>query len=205
VQTLFDFLEGKNDKPTFDRLLTAPFFLRTRLCEMIDQEIAAAKNGGRARIFLKMNSLQDPGMIQKLYEASNAGVEVRLIIRGICCLVPGVLGQSENIEIRSIVDRYLEHARIFWFGKDERESIFMASADWMTRNLDRRVEVAFPVLDPAISARVRSILDLQWSDNVKARIIDTHQRNEYVDPSGDPVRAQYAQYNELIQRGDQVS
>lgn len=204
VERLFDFLEGNNANPEFEKLLVAPFTLRDRLCDLIDQEIEHAQAGKDAAISLKMNSLEDPKMIRKLYEASNAGVRIRLIVRGICCLVPGVEGLSKNIEAISIVDRYLEHARIFRFGTPEREQLYMASADWMRRNLNRRVEVGFPINDDRIASRVRSIFELQWSDNTKARLLDAEQQNIYKSTDSSSVRAQYDQYKELVDRGDQV-
>lgn len=130
-------------------------------------------------IFLKLNSLEERGIIDKLYEASQAGVEIKLIIRGICCLVPGVEGLSENIEIISILDRFLEHARIYHFHNNGKEEWYTASADWMERNLFRRVEVAMPIYDEELREDLRQLLDIQWADNSKARIINAEQDNAY--------------------------
>ena len=131
-------------------------------------------------MILKMNSLQDKKMIKLLYKASNAGVKIRLIVRGICCLVAGVEGQSENIYITSIVDRFLEHARVYIFGNEGREKMYIGSADWMTRNLDHRIEVLTPILDQDVFPKIRQLVQLQLDDKVKARIIDKEQINEYV-------------------------
>ena len=166
------------------------------IVKLIDAEIRSAASEGRdAMLTFKMNSLQDKQMIDKLYEASNAGVKIRLIIRGICCLVPGIEGQSENIEIRSIVDRYLEHARVYIFHGSN--ITLLSSADMMSRNLNRRIEVAFKVNDPALSNAVRSVLELQWADNVKARKINVRQTNPYLRNNREAIRSQYASYEEI--------
>lgn len=191
MDRVFGFLCGRLEAPRFEHLLVAPFTLRSRLTEMIHREIDHAAGGRPASILLKLNALEDLEMVEKLYEASAAGVRVRLIVRGICCLKPGVPGLSENIEAISIVDRFLEHGRIYVFHNDGDEEWFVASADWMTRNLNRRVEVAFPIFDPSIREELRAFLDLQWNDNVKARILDAEMSNRYR-PRDDahPVRAQ---------------
>ena len=131
-----------------------------------------------------MNSLQDKNMIKLLYEASNAGVDIKLIIRGICCLIAGVKGMSENIQVISIVDRFLEHGRVYIFGNAGKEELFLGSADLMTRNLDNRIEVLTPIFDKDIFSKIRMIIDMQLSDNVKARKIDSEQKNEYVSSTG---------------------
>jgi polyphosphate kinase len=142
-------------------------------------EIKNALKGKPAMIFLKLNSLQDNDIIEKLYEASQEGVEVRLIIRGICCLVPGIKGLSENIKAISIVDRYLEHSRVIIFGNDNNPRIFLSSADWMERNLSRRFEVGFPVYHPELKREIMEMMEIQWRDNSKARIINKIQNNTY--------------------------
>lgn len=191
VARVFGFLGGREQSPTFEHLLVAPFSLRSRLIELIDREIAHARAGQPASILLKLNALEDQEMVDKLYEASQAGVEVRLIVRGICRLKPGVPGLSENVEAISIVDRFLEHGRIYLFHNNGQEEWFVASADWMTRNLSRRVEVAFPIYDERIREEVRGILYLQWNDNVKARILDAEMSNLYRPENPEhPIRAQ---------------
>jgi polyphosphate kinase len=147
---------------------------------MIDQEIKQAQKGKACGILLKMNGIQDEKMIAKLYEASQAGVPVRLIVRGICSLVPGIPGFSENIKAISIVDRYLEHARVFIFHNKGNEKIYLSSADWMTRNLSWRIETIFPIYDEDIRRQIKDVIDLQWRDNVKGRVIDLEQSNQYV-------------------------
>lgn len=164
----------------YKAIIASPLETRDKLYELIDKEIAFAEEGKEASIILKMNSLTDEQMIQKFYEASNAGVKIQMIIRGICCLVPGVPNYSENITVRSIVDRYLEHARVWIFGNNGDELIFLASADLMTRNIDRRVEVGFPIFDPQIKKEIRDIIDIQLRDNTKARIIDQENSNKYL-------------------------
>jgi polyphosphate kinase len=126
-----------------------------------------------------MNSLQDRKIISKLYRASNAGVKIKIIVRGICCLIPGIQGMSENIEVISIIDRYLEHSRIFIFSNGGKRKYFISSADWMQRNLNRRIEVAFPVYDASIQKTLQNIIDIQLNDNVKTRIIDKNLKNHY--------------------------
>ncbi len=196
VSNVFTFLENiKPPQEEFEHLLVGKFNLRPALYKLIDYEIAAAKNKQPAAMILKFNSLEDRDIIAKLYEASQAGVKIQLIIRGICCLVPGVKGVSENIEVLSIVDRFLEHARVFVFHNGGDERIFLSSADWMERNLSNRIETTFPVYDPDLKKEIRTILDLQLSDNVKARIVDADDRNEYRRTNTDiPVRAQLETY-----------
>ena len=180
VRRVFRLLCGEDVEPVFEHLLVAPHHLRDRVNALIDAETEAARQGRPSGITAKMNSLQDRGIIDKLYEASAAGVPVRLVVRGICCLRPGVEGLSESIEVTSIVDRFLEHSRIFMFHANGAEKLYLSSADWMTRNLNRRVEVAFPIYDPEVREELRYVLDLQCADNTKARIIDEHQRNRFV-------------------------
>ena len=196
VARVFEMLEGKLLAPQCKQLLVSPFTTRAGFMELIDREIQNARMGKEAWMILKMNSLEDKRMIRKLYEASREGVKVRCIVRGICCLVPGINGLSENIEITSIVDRYLEHARVYIFANDGAEEVYLASADWMTRNLDRRVEVVFPVHASGPKAQIRSIIDLQLADNTKARIIDATQSNRYVARISDSkrMRAQVDSY-----------
>ncbi len=176
---IFDLLERRIIVPHLKHLLASPFNLRTSFAELIEREIANAQAGKPAYILLKMNSLEDPEMINRLYDASRAGVPVQIIVRGICCLIPGVEGMSENIEVISILDRFLEHARVYIFANGGDEVMYIASADWMTRNLDRRVEVAAPIYDRHLHAELRQIIDFQWRDNTKARQIDATLSNAY--------------------------
>ncbi len=160
--------------------MISPFSSRSSFIELIEQEISFANAGKEACIILKLNSLQDEKMIQMLYKASNAGVKIRLLVRGICCLVAGVEGQSVNIYITSVVGRFLEHGRVYIFGNDGKEKMYIGSADWMTRNLDHRIEVITPILDPDVYRTIRNAVQLQLDDEVKARVIDANQENEYV-------------------------
>lgn len=179
VKMVFNHLRDTKYKPKFDHLLVAQFNMRKTFIKLIDNEIAFAKEGKKAGIILKMNSLEDKKMIEKLYDASNAGVKINLIIRGICCLVPGVTGLSKNIKVISIVDRYLEHSRIFIFHNNGNTKIYSGSADWMKRNLSRRIEVIFPIYNELIKKEILDIIDIQFNDNVKARIIDRYDKNSY--------------------------
>ena len=196
INKVFNFLERKSQKEKFNHLLVAPFNLRKKLIKMIEQEISIAKSGRTALIILKLNSLEDKKMIKKLYEASQAGVQIKLIIRGICCLVPGIKRLSENIEIISIVDRFLEHARVYIFHNNGDKKYFLSSADWMKRNLSRRVEVAFPIYDVQIQKQLNQIIEIQLRDNQKSRIIDHQQINKYCSSNdGEKIRSQYEIYH----------
>ncbi|MBI1185182.1 polyphosphate kinase 1 [bacterium] len=179
VEHLFEFFNTNYKNYQYQHLLVAPFKMREVFCSLIDHEIQHAQNRKKAYIYLKMNSLVDEAMIEKLYEASQAGVKIRLIIRGICRLKPGVEGLSDNIEAISIVDKYLEHSRIMIFANGGDEKYFIASADWMERNLNRRIEVGTPIFDPDLKAELRDFFNIQWRDNCKARIIDPEQQNNY--------------------------
>ncbi len=180
VARVFTFLETVQlPQSDFEHLLVGQFNLRNGLVERIDREINYALSGMPARMVLKMNSLEDKDMIMKLYEASQAGVEIKLIVRGICCLVPGVKGWSENIEAVSIVDRYLEHSRVFWFHNNGEDEIYLSSADFMRRNLTYRIETIFPLLDESVKQMVKDHINLQLQDNVKARLIDEAANNIY--------------------------
>ncbi|MEQ1747026.1 MAG: polyphosphate kinase 1 [Saprospiraceae bacterium] len=209
VSNVFSFLENiKPPRQEFEHLFVGKFNLRPALYELIDHEIAEAEAGKPAYILIKTNSLEDREVIQKLYAASQAGVRVELIVRGICCLVPGIKGVSDNIEIISIVDRYLEHARVFLFHHSGEEKMYLSSADLMQRNLNFRIETAFPVYDKDLKAEIRELINLQLEDNVKARIIDHESRNEYRRSNTDiPVRAQletYFHFKRKIETGEEI-
>lgn len=198
ILKVFNLIEKfRPERFRFSEILVSPINLRSRMEKMIDQEIRNRKAGKPAYIIMKMNSLVDPGMIEKLYQASRAGVSIDIIVRGICCLIPGVKGQSENIRAISIVDKYLEHARIYVFANGGNELIYMGSADMMTRNLDNRIEVCFPVKSPHVRQEIRDLIDIQLRDNTKARILDAYQINEYKAPAIPRIRAQTEFYNYL--------
>ena len=181
---VFNMLSGYSEPPSWNKLTLAPIWLRSKFEKLIAREIKYAKAGRPAHIIAKMNSLCDEGIIKLLYEASATGVKIQLIVRGICSLKTGIPGVSENIEVRSIVGNFLEHSRIFYFLNDGNEEIFMASADWMPRNLDRRVEILFPVLDEKLQKRVKHILDIELSDTLKAHILNADGNYEKIDKRG---------------------
>ena len=165
----FNYLSGYSDQPEYNHLHVSPFEIRDSFIEYIDDEIAAHKQSGNGHIIAKMNSLTDKRVIMKLYEASQAGIRVDLIIRGICCLKPQVPGVSDNIHVRSIVGRFLEHSRIYYFHHNGDENLFLSSADMMTRNMIKRIEIEFPILDKAIKKEILSLMDVYLADNTKAR------------------------------------
>lgn len=180
VAQVFDFYRDNLKPGEYKHLLVSPFTMRKRLIALIDKEIQNARKGKAAWMIIKLNNLVDREMISKLYQASDAGVQVQLIVRGICSLVPGINGYSKNIRGISIVGRYLEHTRLFIFCNDGDPKYFISSADWMTRNLDFRSEVAVPIYDADIQEEIRSIINVQLKDNTKARVIGGMKENEYV-------------------------
>lgn len=181
---VFNMLSGYSEPLSWNELVLAPIWLRSRFMRLIRREIKHAKAGKQAKIVAKMNSLCDEGIIAALYEASAAGVKIKLIVRGICCLKTGIPEVSENIEVCSIVGNFLEHSRIFYFLNDGEEEIYMGSADWMPRNLDRRVEILFPVLDDGLKEKVKHILAVELSDNIKARVLKADGNYERIDKRG---------------------
>lgn len=197
VEEIFDFFEDNILPTKYKHLLVSPFHMRNKLVKLINNEIHNARNGKQASILLKVNSLVDAEMIDKLYEASNAGVKIRLIIRGSCSLIPGVPDLSANIEAISIIDRFLEHSRVFVFGNGGDELYYISSADWMNRNLSHRIEVACPIYDKAIQEELRTMLELQLQDNVKARILNKEQDNRYKKTPSAKVRSQVEIYRFL--------
>jgi polyphosphate kinase len=199
INKVFEFYENNFKIQSFKHLLVAPFFMRSEFVQHINKEIRHARNGKRAEIFLKMNSLVDKDMIAKLYEASRAGVKVTLIIRGACSLVTEVEGWSDNINAYSIVDKYLEHTRVFIFHNNGDEKIYISSADWMSRNLDNRSEVAVPIYSEEIRKQIRDIMLIQLSGNTKVRILDRKQENHYkkMKPGEKKIRVQDEIYNYL--------
>ena len=197
VNQVFDFLKYNYRRPDYKQLLVSPQTSRTGIMELIDGEIKNAREGFRAQLFFKCNNLVDKQLTLKLYEASQAGVEIRLVIRGMCSLLPGVSGISENIQAISIVDRYLEHPRVYVAHNRGVPKYFIGSADLMTRNIDSRVEVICPVTDEAAQTLLQDVLDQQWNDNSKARVIDSKQANEMVVSSG---RATLVRSQETIHR-----
>jgi polyphosphate kinase len=193
---VFEFFEVNYKVHRYKHLFVSPHYTRTKFYKLIDREIMNALSGKEACIKLKMNSLTDYKMIDKLYDASNAGVKIQLVIRGICCLIPGIKGMSENIEAISIVDNYLEHSRIYVFCNDNNPEVYISSADFMTRNLDARVEVTCPIYDQRIKEELIEVFDIGWKANVKARYHSEDLRNKYRKNGEEKTfRAQLELYN----------
>jgi len=184
VEKVFEFLDINYKLHNYKHLIVSPHHTRKRFYKLIDREILNAIEGKEAYIYLKMNSLTDFEMIDKLYEASQNGVQVRLIVRGICCLVPGIEGMSENIEAISIVDNFLEHSRIYIFANSGNPDVYISSADFMTRNIDERVEVSCPIYDEEIKKELLDVFNIGWKANVKARIHSEELDNKYVSNKG---------------------
>jgi polyphosphate kinase len=203
VKKVFDFFANPYLNFSYKSLFVSPLYMRKRFYHLIDNEIANAKMGRPSFIHIKINNLIDKDMINKLYEANNAGVKIKLIVRGICGVEAGVAGISENIEAISIVDKFLEHGRIMVFCNNGDELYYISSADWMTRNLDHRVEVACPVYDPLIKKELRDILDFQLKDNVKARIINLNQDNPFVRNDLPPLHSQEEIYEYYKKKQDE--
>ncbi len=200
LNLLFAYLQNRQQAKAysyirFNHLLVAQFNLQQRFLELINREIDHAQAGKPAAITIKMNNLQEQDLINALYKASQAGVKVQLIVRSICCLVPGIPGQSDNIRITRLVDRFLEHSRIFLFHNNGTEELFMGSADWMNRNIYRRIEVCFPVYDPVLAKQVKHLLHLQLADNTKAVHISENLANTPVTTGGKSINAQLAAYS----------
>ena len=200
---VFNMLSGYSEPLAWNKLSLAPLWLRDKFLSLINREREHAANGRPARIIAKMNSLCDPGIIEALYDASAAGVEIDLIVRGICCLRAGIPGLSENIHVRSIVGNFLEHSRIFYFYNGGSEEIYMGSADWMPRNLDKRVEITFPVEDQRLKEEVRHILQIQLEDNVKAHILQPDGNYEKQDRRGKaPLNSQMEFCREATEKAE---
>lgn len=202
AETLFRFLSKKkkpdsSDIIAFQHLLVAQFNLQTKFLQLIDREILNAKSGLPAGIIIKLNNLEEEVLVNKLYEASNAGISIRLIVRSVCRIVPGVKGQSENITVKRIVDRYLEHGRVFIFHNNGQPEIYMGSADWMNRNIYRRIEVCFPIYSETLKAKMMEIIELQWQDTEQAVLIDSELHNVSLKGTGRGIRSQESIYKLL--------
>jgi polyphosphate kinase len=200
VNKVFDFFEVNYKINRYKHIITSPHYTISKLFALIDKEIESAKNGDKAYIKLKMNSISSYKMIDKLYEASMAGVKIQMIVRGLCCLVPGIKGMSENIEVISIVDKFLEHTRLYIFANNNDPKMYISSADWMTRNIDNRVEVSCPIYDEDIKKELNDLYNICWSDNVKARIISKTQDNSYRRNDKPKVRAQFGTYKYYLNK-----
>ncbi len=194
ARKIFNFLENNHLHPSCKQLMVTPYNMRDQIVELIECEIRNAKKGKKAKFYAKFNSLTDEKMIALLYKASQAGVKIRLLIRGACCLQAGVKNLSENIEVRSIVDKFLEHARVMIFSGGGKSKTYILSADLMTRNLDRRVEVGIPITDPEIEKSIKEYFNIQWSDNVKAREVKMPYENNYITNDKATCRSQEELY-----------
>ena len=200
VNKVFNFFETNYNIQKYKHLIVSPHYTKKILKQLIDEEIKNAKAGKEAYIKLKMNNITSYKMIDKLYEASRAGVKIQMIVRGICCLVPGIEGMSENIEVISIVDKFLEHPRLFIFGNNGNPKMYISSADWMTRNISFRVEVGCPIYDETIKQELIDTFEISWADNVKARVIDQAQDNHYRPHTLPAQRSQVALYEYYQQK-----
>ncbi|WP_438964070.1 polyphosphate kinase 1, partial [Winogradskyella sp.] len=200
INKVFDFFRVNYKVYKYKHIITSPHYTKTKLFNLIDNEILNANSGKPAYIKLKMNSISNNDMIKKLYEASRAGVQIQMIVRGICCLIPGVNGMSENIEVISIVDKFLEHTRLFVFANNDDPKIYISSADWMTRNIHTRVEVTCPIYDENIKKELLDLFDICWNDNVKARVINETQDNNYLKNDKKKIRAQFETYNYYLKK-----
>ena len=197
ILKIFEFFSTKKKKITNSTLMIAPFNMREKIYEKIDREIQFAKKNKKAEIFIKLNNLEDSKMIKKLYEASASGVKVRMIIRGISCLIASKKNLSENIEIISVVDRFLEHARTLYFHNDGKGELWLGSADLMKRNLSRRIEVLFPIEDESIKSDILTMMEFQWNDHFKGRIIAANKVNKFHKKRDENTRSQYKTYHYL--------
>ena len=195
VNQIFSFFETNYRIYRYKHLIVSPHYTQSAVFRLINSEIEKVKLGKAGLIRLKMNSISSYPMIDKLYEASRAGVKIQMIVRGICCLIPGIKGMSENIEVISVVDKFLEHSRIYIFGNNGESKLYISSADWMTRNIENRVEVSCPIYDEDIKKEIIDTFNISWSDNVKARILNESQENEYRKNNKKKVRSQFAIYD----------
>ena len=194
LNKVFAFFEVNYKIKAYKHLIVSPHYTRTAIYNLIENEILNTQQGKKSGIKLKLNSLSDKKIIDKLYAASRAGVKIQLIVRGICCLVPGVKGMSENIEVISVVDKFLEHPRLYVFENEGTPKVYISSADFMRRNLDTRVEISCPIYDPLIKQEILETFDICWSDNVKARRVSEKQDNLYRKNKNPKVRSQFALY-----------
>ena len=194
LNKLFNFFSVNYKVHRYKHIITSPHYTKNAFFKLIDNEIKNKQAGKPAYIRLKMNSISSYKMVDKLYQASNAGVKIEMIVRGICCLVPGVKGMSENIKVISIIDKFLEHTRLYVFCNDKNPKVYISSADWMTRNIENRVEVSCPIYDEDIKQELIDTFNICWNDNVKSRILDKKQTNAYFRNENEKIRAQFDTY-----------
>ncbi|NNC49454.1 MAG: polyphosphate kinase 1, partial [Flaviramulus sp.] len=200
VNKIFSFFQTNYKIYRYKHLIVSPHYTQKAVFRLIDDEIAKVKNGKHGLIRLKMNSISSYNMVDKLYEASRAGVKIQMIVRGICCLIPGVKGMSENIEVISVVDKFLEHSRVYIFGDNSETKLYISSADWMTRNIENRVEVSCPIYDEDIKKEIIDTFNISWNDNVKARLLNDSQENIYRVDGKEKVRSQFAMYDYYVKK-----
>ena len=194
VSKVFNFLSVNYKIKKYKHLIVSPHYTFSALIRLVEQEIAHKEQGKKARIRLKLNNITNYKIISKLYEASRAGVQIDMIVRGVCCLIPGVKGMSENIRVISVVDKFLEHPRVYIFENDGDPQMYISSADWMTRNIDNRVEVACPILNKDLQQELLDTFMISWNDNVKARLVNTKNQNAFVSNRAEENRSQWATY-----------
>ncbi len=194
VNKVFNFLQVHYKLKKYKHLIVSPHYTHNVLVKMINNEINNQKNGLPSGIRLKLNAITNFQLIDKLYEASQAGVPIQMIVRGICCLIPGVEGMSENIEVHSIIDKYLEHPRVYIFENGGDSKVYISSADFMTRNIENRVEVAAPIYDKKLQQEIKDVFSITWKDNVKARQVNGKYHNQFILTTGNPIRSQWAIY-----------
>ena len=200
LSKLFNFFDTNYIVNIYKHLIVSPHYSRITLNRLIDEQIENVSEGRKGYIRLKLNSISNYTIIDKLYEASQAGVKIDMIVRGICCLIPGVPGLSGNIRVKSVIDKYLEHPRVYVFGKGKESKVFISSSDWMTRNLDNRVEVSCPIYDEDVKNEILETLEICWQDNVKARLLNPEQDNAYVSDTREPLRSQFATYDYYLSK-----
>jgi polyphosphate kinase len=203
INKVFNFLKVHYKLKKYKHLIVSPHYTHGKIVRMINTEIKNKKAGLKAGIKLKLNAITNFSMIQKLYEASKAGVPIQMVVRGICCLIPGVKGMSENIEVISVIDRYLEHPRVYIFENGGKSKVYISSADFMTRNIENRVEVAAPIYDHSLKQQILDVFNIIWKDNHKARIINKFPQNQFKKSSGESLRSQWAIYDYFKKQADQ--
>jgi polyphosphate kinase len=205
ASAFFNTITGYSEPPPFNRLVMSPVGMREKILLLVQREADRARNGQNSEILLKMNSLVDPGIIQELYAAAKAGVRISMNVRGICCLRPGAAGSGENIRVVSILDRYLEHTRAFIFNNGGDPEVYLSSADWMPRNLDRRVELMFPLQQQDLKEEVIEILRAQMADNQKSRILKQDGTYERVAAGrADSIRVQEYLYQRNVENQERI-
>jgi polyphosphate kinase len=199
---LFNFFDTNYVVNKYKHLIVSPHYSRLTFYRLINEQTENVAKGRKGYILLKLNSISNYAIIDKLYEASQAGVKIDMIVRGVCCLIPGVPGLSENISVKSIIDKYLEHPRVYVFGKGEESKVYISSSDWMTRNLDNRVEVSCPIYDEDVKKEILETLQICWQDNVKARLLNPEQDNAYAQATTKSIRSQFATYEYYLDKKD---